>query len=125
MITSIELQKALYSKLSGKYSVYDALPNDGAMPYILIGEEILQDRKTKTENRSEHVITFHCWSNKTSSLECMTMMDEVRNIDESLVVNGHKVERVRLDNSQLTKTLEGDSMYRHGVIYLSFTLEKK
>lgn len=124
MVASVELQKAIYSKLStGDYPVYDALPLNTPMPYIVIGEEQLLMSDTKTENRTNHIVTIHTWSNKQSSMEIKTMNDYVvKSINDTLAVQGYEIDLVTLSFLQTLKQIEQDSYIYHGVIQITITL---
>lgn len=126
VIASIELQKAIYSKLSEQYSVFDALPLDAPMPYIVIGEEQLLNNDTKTEGRTKHIVTIHTWSNKQSSAEIKTMNNYVvKSINENLMVNGFIVDIATLDMTTTIKMLEQNSYVYHGVSQISITLTER
>lgn len=124
MVASIELQKAIFSKLkTGIYPVYDALPLNTAMPYLVIGEESLLQNSTKTEKRTNHIVTIHSWSNKQGSMEIKTMNDFVINsIDDTLKVAGYTVDLVTLQFNQTIKQVEQDTYIYHGVTQINLTL---
>lgn len=122
MGATVELQKAVYSTLSTSvYKVFDSLPSKQAMPFIVIGEDTLLFADTKTEGRSRHVLTIHCWSDKTSSLEVRGMNDFVmQSLFQLEKVNGYHVDFVELELAQVFKS---EDKY-HGVISIAITLTK-
>ena len=123
MVASIELQKAVYSVLSQSHNVYEAVPSGASMPYIVIGEEVLTDGKTKTEGKTKHLLTLHTWSDSQSSGENKTLMDFVRkSIDYGLPVSGYVVDFVRLEMTQSFKEAVQDKYIFHGVVQIEITL---
>lgn len=128
MNPSIELQKAVYQKLSqGPYTVIDIGTTNStpAFPYILIGEEIMIDVGTKTERRTSHLMTIHCWSKYQGSKETKEMIDFVwRSLKDGLEVDGFSVDYIRLSLSQVMqdKDIVDDVQVNHGVVQIEFDL---
>lgn len=128
MAASIELQKAIFQKLSGgPYPVYDAVPTDSTMPYIQIGEEVLNDNSTKTDKRTKHLVTIHCWSNYQGTKQAKEMndfvVDTLTQYDYNLV--GYKVDMIQLELVQVIKDPDTSNLIHHGVVQIAFTLIKE
>jgi len=63
------IQPAIYSKLSGDgvlmgmvSGIYDAIPQNAAMPYVIIGDGITQELAQVVSLVSECVFDIHVWS---------------------------------------------------------------
>jgi Protein of unknown function (DUF3168) len=125
MNPSIELQKAIYNKLSqGVYPVYDYLPASPSYPHIVIGEEAMIDASTKTHERTSHMVTIHCWSNYRGSREIKEINRFVVEslTEETLILTGFTVDIVQIDRTQVLKELDEGNLIFHGVIQLVFNL---
>ncbi|MGH0775291.1 DUF3168 domain-containing protein [Bacillus mobilis] len=124
-IASIELQKAVFSALNNKpYPVYDAVPAQSPMPHITIGEEVLLRDSTKTEKRTQHSITIHCWSKENGTKQVKEMMDKtlVTLLDQPISVQGFYCAYKELTLSQTIKEIDGTAVIQHGVIQITFKL---
>jgi Protein of unknown function (DUF3168) len=122
---SIELQKAIYTKLSqGIYPVYDYLPASPEYPHVVIGEEAMIDASTKTHDRTSHMVTIHCWSNYRGSREIKEINRFVVEslTEETLILTGFTVDIVQIDRTQVLKELDEGNLIFHGVIQLVFNL---
>jgi hypothetical protein len=122
-IASVELQKAIYTALkSGSYSVYEVVPPNTTMPYIVIGEEILTHNNTKTEIRTVHNITIHTWSKGSSSAESKAMNDFViKKLLAGFVVSGFYLDRISLEMMTTFKEINTDTIF-HGVNQFEITI---
>lgn len=122
-IASVELQKAIYTALkSGSYSVYEVVPPNTTMPYIVIGEETLTHNNTKMEIRTVHNITIHTWSKGSSSNESKSMNDfVVKKLLAGFAVSGFYLDRITLEMMTTIKELDTDTIF-HGVIQFEITI---
>lgn len=128
MNPSIELQKAIFTKLSqGIYPVYDYLPANPEYPHIAIGEEAMVDASTKTHERTSHMVTLHCWSKYRGSKEIKEMNNfVVDSLTESdLPMTGFTLDIVQIDMVQVFKELDEGNLIFHGVVQLNFNLTEE
>jgi Protein of unknown function (DUF3168) len=84
---SLALQRGLFEKLSADLplmakitGVFDWAPDNQALPYVQLGEDIASDWSTKTFTGSEHRLTLHVWSFATGRLEGKRLMADVMRI---------------------------------------------
>jgi hypothetical protein len=122
-IASVELQKAIYTALkTGSYPVYEVVPPNTTMPYIVIGEEILTHNNTKTEIRTVHNITIHTWSKGSSSNESKSINDFViKKLLAGFTVTGFYLDKISLEMMTTYKELDVDTIF-HGVIQFEITI---
>jgi Protein of unknown function (DUF3168) len=124
-IASIELQKAVYSSLKTlSYPVYDALPKNQPMPYLLIGEEILIRDDTKSSKISEHDLTIHAFSKAKGTKEVKEMTAHVidRLVDTKMSVSGFDAVMQKLLRTVNLKEVNDLGVIHHAVIQIKFTL---
>ena len=121
---SWELQKAIFTKLSGNVDgldgvnipVYDDVPQQSNYPYVQIGEETSANNGTKTLDGIEHTLTMHIWSQYRGRREIKTIMKSVYDLlhNTAISVSGASLVNVRQEFS--TTLSENDGITRHGVI---------
>jgi hypothetical protein len=126
-ISSIELQKSVFSALSkGSYTVYEIVPPNTDMPYITIGDEILTHSKTKTDVSNVHNITIHTWFKGNSSATSKVMNDfAISTVLDGFVVNGFDVDKATLEMLTTLKESATDGTIFHGVIQFEIILTVK
>ena len=121
---SWELQKAIFTTLSGSVRgmdavnvpVFDDVPEGTEYPYVVIGEETAANNGTKTLDGIEHTLTIHAWSRYRGRREIKEIMQSVyenlHNTDIS--VSGASLVNIRQEfNTTLAET---DGITRHGVM---------
>ena len=121
---SWELQKAIYSALSGSVtgidgasvSVYDDVPEGTAYPYVVIGEETSANDGTKDIDAVEYTLTLHVWSQYRGRREIKEIMQSVYDLlhDAAITVAGASLANIRQEFS--TTLMENDGITRHGVM---------
>lgn len=126
LIPSVELQKAIYSKLSTAYKVVQIKSANPSFPFIEIGNEVLLDDNTKTEKRTVHNVTIHTYSKSTSSIESKTLNHFVKeSILGQLEINGFYVDKAK--SKMVTTLTEEDvnSVIWHGVLQFELSISQK
>jgi hypothetical protein len=122
----LALQKALYDRLSQTLScsVYDAVPQGAAMPYVTIGEDTAIDWSTKLENGQEVTHTLHIWSGYDGAMEVKQITDTVIQAvtSQPLVLEGFYMVVATLDMTEVIRDPDG---YRHAVIRFRFKIQEK
>lgn len=122
---SIGLQKAIYSKLDRTgYKVFEIVPSNEKFPYIQIGEEILTDYNTKTDNLTVHNLTVHTWSKGNSSTESKQMNQLVKDtLLGELTVSGFGIVMSTLEMmTTLKEETNDDSIIFHGVLQVRYLI---
>lgn len=118
------LQQAIYSALTGASAVtalvstriYDHIPQDSVLPYLVIGDATTLPADTKTTDGAEHTVTIHAWDDvHRGSKTIKQIMDAVVGaLDHvTLTVTGFTFVQSNLEFSN-TFT-DADGLTRHGV----------
>lgn len=103
---AIELQKAVFSALSGDAaltaalrgsSIYDHAPASVAFPYITFGRTSVHDWSTGTEEGGEHIFTIHVWSKEKGKAQVLEIMALARAAlhDTGLALDTHRLVNLR------------------------------
>lgn len=125
MSAAIELQKAVFSALTGDAAlvaalggprVHDLAPTNAPFPYVTFGRTTVQDWDTGTESGSEHLFTLHVWSKARGKREALAIMEMIRARlhDASLALTGHRLINLRLDFQEAR--FNDDLAVHHGII---------
>lgn len=115
--------KALVYKDTKFKGVYDAVPNDAPLPYIVIGEPNESDFDIKLKETIETSLTIHTWSDKAGKTESYKLLQAVSDaLSAFLVVAGYEVEYVKKVRTNVFNDIDG--VLRHGVLTLEYTLTK-
>jgi hypothetical protein len=129
-IPSLELQKAIYSTLSGSiYKVYEVTPlGSFTSPYISLGEETITTTDTKTDFRYISNYTIHTWSKGASSSPHKALNNFVidRILRTPLNVNGFLVQFVSLEMLTTKKEIDETQSQTifHGILQFEITLQE-
>lgn len=134
-----ELQAALYMRLVADLApvpVFDYLPQNQPMPYVVIGESWDTDYSTKMAYGIEVMQRIHVWTGSAAATEskgwkqCNELMNTVilALVDQSRWItptNWHVID-VQLDQTIRINETEPDAQedVRHGVVSLRFRLDQ-
>ena len=125
-IHSWNLQKAIYSRLSGGSitdendqaitGVFDDVPEGTAYPYVVIGEETATNIGTKDKDMHEYTQTIHVWSQYRGMRDVKEIMEQIYTLlnDYSITVSGASA--ITLRHEFQTVLLEDDGITRHGIM---------
>lgn len=121
---TLALQGALHALLSSSLTVYDAVPQNAAFPYVTIGDDTMTDWSAKGEGKAEVTATVHTWSRYNGRKECKEMMDAVLQAVTGAAwsLDGFHVVTCGLEFSQVLE--EADGITRHGVQRFRFRIEE-
>ena len=120
--SSWELQKAIYSALTGDSAlmamitgVHDHVPQDTAFPYVTIGESTAVDWRTVGHDGMETTLVFHVWSRERGHREVKQILAELHRIlhRANLTVPGHVLGFLRYGFSQTSQDPDGATY--HGI----------
>lgn len=124
MSYSFEVQKAVYSALTGHAAltnivtssgIVDEVCQDLSMPYVVIGDDTVTDWSTFGENGFNVLITIHSWSKKKGRKQikeiqkaCFDALNR-----QTLTVTGYQFVNCQFLSEQ--SFLDSDGTTRHGV----------
>ena len=117
------LQEALYSRLNGDSTlgnlvsgVYDAVPDDTAMPICVIGPSTSTDDATKTLDARDYIFNVDVWSDYRGMKETKNIVKQVYSLlhEYALSVSGASLVILRCEFT--TEVLEDNGVTRHGVM---------
>lgn len=127
------LQAALFSRLSnyapltaaiGAGNVFDFVPESAQPPYVVIGDDTLNDWDTKSKNGWEATVTVHAWSfEQAGRKEVKTILGHVHDAlhqqQANIAVTGFSLVQIRREFQQTFQETgpaagQGDR-YWHGV----------
>ncbi len=129
---SWELQKALYQRLTsdveltarlGGARIYDDVPRGAALPYVTIGESVIRDWSTGTEDGHEHLITISVWSRANGAREVHALVSEIEGIldNAALTIDGARLVNMRHEFSEVRR--EADAETTRGLVRLRAVTE--
>lgn len=137
MSFEVVIQKAIYEKLAAsaeliakKIPVYDDVPqpeDSGKLcnfPYVVVGDDTLNQWDTDTEYGADAVITIHTWSRYTGKKEIKELQGYVYNAlhNAELVIPGYVSVVCAFQDSK--SFLDADGKTRHGVQTFTMLIEK-
>lgn len=121
----LELQRSVFAALSasgtvtallGGAHVYDDVPAATQYPYVTIGESLVRDWSTGSEDGDEHILTVHVWSRAAGRKQTHEIMSALREVlhDAALSVAGHRLVNLRHEFSDARREPDGETY--HGVV---------
>lgn len=117
------LQTAIFTALSGDANVksvlgdpprlYDEVPRNAAMPYLVIGDGKESDWSTSTDTGTEHALVLHVWSRARGRKESKTVTATVRAAldDAALALTGHKLIGIKHQSSEFLRQTDGQTYH--------------
>jgi hypothetical protein len=120
---SFPLQEALYSRLNGDSTlgalitgVFDAVPDDTALPFVVIGPTSTSDDGSKTLDARDYIFNVDVWSDYRGMKETKNISQRVYTLlhEHDLSVSGANLIDLRCEFS--SEVLENDGVTRHGVM---------
>lgn len=119
-----ELQRAIYTKLSGDGAtlsalggarIYDDVPPRTEFPFMTFGQSTERDWSTGSDDGSEHVVTLHVWSRGHGRKETERVMAAARAAlhDQNLNLTGHRLINLRHEFSEARRDSDGETF--HGI----------
>jgi hypothetical protein len=104
--------------LLGGEKIYDEPPRDAALPYVTLGEDVVADGSTATEQGDEHALTFHVWSRQGGHREAHLIAGAVLEAlsEAALTLDGHHLANLRFIVADVRR--EADGRTYHGIVRL-------
>jgi hypothetical protein len=124
-VASWALQRSLYQALAnslelvsllGGVRVYDDAPQSAPYPFITLGQSVIRDWSTGTEDGAEHSLTLHVWSRAGGKKQMQEIIEAIRAAlhDKPLVLQDHYLVNLRHEFSEARLDPDGDTF--HGVV---------
>ena len=104
--------------LLGGEKIYDEPPRDAALPYVTLGEDVIADGSTATEEGEEHALTLHVWSRAGGHREAHVIAGALLEAlaDAPLSLDGHHLANLRFIVADVRR--EADGRTYHGIVRL-------
>jgi hypothetical protein len=124
-VASWALQRSIYQALSnasaltallGGARIYDDAPQGAAYPFITLGQSVIRDWSTGTEDGSEHNLTLHVWSRSGGKQEAYAIIEAIKAVlhDQPLMLEDHYLINLRHEFSEARLDPDGDTF--HGIV---------
>ena len=130
MSFGLVIQQAIYTKLSNDaplsavVSIYDNAPQDGAFPYVTIGEDVLIEWDTDTELGVVGSITLHTWSRERGRKETKTIQGLIYDALHRTTLTSSGYKFVTIDQQEVSTNIDPDGLTRHGIQEFKVILER-
>ncbi len=119
------LQRGVYQTLAADVSliallggprIYDKPPQAAAFPYLSIGQSVVQDWSTGTEDGAEHLLTLHVWSRANGKKQVFELMAAIETAlhDRAIALGDHHLVNLRHEFSDARLDVDGETM--HGIV---------
>ena len=117
------LQQAIFAELSASTDlqaligdplrIYDAVPREAAFPYVVVGDDQVNDWSTATEGGSEHLLAIHVWSRNGGCKEAKLIADVVREgLDgASLALTGQTLIDILYQGEETVRETDGETFH--------------
>jgi hypothetical protein len=119
---ALSVQKALFTLLSNGLTVpvYDAVPDNSAFPYVVLGEDTESEFGGKNLTGSELTHTLHIWSRYRGFTEAKSIMDSIVRLVTAIPLDlsawGFYPVIAQVDMAEVWS--EEDGVTRHGAVRL-------
>jgi hypothetical protein len=127
MTSALSLRAAIHGALKtdvplaallGGAKIYDEPPREAELPYVTLGEDIITDGSTSTEEGDEHTLTLHVWSRQGGHREAHLIAGAVLEAlsEVPLGLDGHHLANLRFIAADVRRQADGRTY--HGIIRL-------
>jgi len=124
-VASWALQRGVYRALAGSLDlttllggvrVYDDAPQAAPYPFITLGQSVIRDWSTGTEDGAEHNLTLHVWSRSGGKKQVLEIIEAIKAVlhDQPLLLPDHHLVNLRHELSEARLDLDGDTF--HGIV---------
>ena len=124
-VASWSLQRGVYQALAGSVDlttllggvrVYDDAPQAAPYPFITLGQSVVRDWSTGTEDGAEHDLTLHVWSRSGGKKQVHQIIEAIRAVlhDQPLTLADHHLVNLRHELSEARLDPDGDTF--HGIV---------
>ena len=83
------LQRSVYQALAGSSDlttllgatrIYDDAPQAASYPFVTLGQSVIRDWSTGTEDGAEHNLTLHVWSRTGSKKQVHRIIEAIKDV---------------------------------------------
>lgn len=124
-VASWALQRGVYQALAGSLDlttllagvrIYDYAPQSAPYPFITLGQSVIRDWSTGTEDGAEHNLTLHVWSRTGGKKQVLEIIEAIKDVlhDQPLALPDHHLVNLRHEFSEARLDPDGDTF--HGVV---------
>jgi hypothetical protein len=124
-VASWALQRGIYQALAGSSDltamlggarIYDDAPQGAAFPFITLGQSVVRDWSTGTEDGAEHDLTLHVWSRAGGKKQVHDIIEAIKSTlhDQPLALVDHDLVNLRHEFSEARPDPDGDTY--HGIV---------
>jgi hypothetical protein len=124
-VASWALQRGIYQALAGSLDlttlldgvrVYDYAPQSAPYPFIALGQSVVRDWSTGTEDGSKHDLTLHVWSRTGGKKQVHEIIEVIKAVlhDQPLRLPDHHLVNLRHEFSEVR--LDPDGHTFHGIV---------
>ena len=124
-VASWALQRGVYQALAGSLElttllggvrVYDDAPQAAPYPFITLGQSVIRDWSTGTEDGAEHNLTLHVWSRSGGKKQALEIIEAIKAVlhDQPLALPDHHLVNLRHELSEARLDPDGDTF--HGIV---------
>jgi hypothetical protein len=124
-ITGWLLQRGIYQALAGSPDlgaliggtrIYGDPPQAASYPFITLGQSLLRDWSTGTEDGAEHLLTLHVWSRAGGKKQVHDIIEAIKSTlyDQPLALVDHDPVNLRHEFSEARPDPDGDTY--HGIV---------
>ena len=111
----LDIQKAVYDRISPLYKTFDSVPDGQQTPYVTLGEDVTVEWGTKTNPGTSVIVTLHFWSQYKGMKETKTMIDQVvQALSTPLQITGYELGTTSIELIHVMK--DPDGITRHGIV---------
>ena len=124
-VASWALQRGVYQALAGSLNlttllggvrVYDHAPQAAPYPFITLGQSVVRDWSTGTEDGAEHDLTLHVWSRSGGKKQVQEIIEAIKSVlhDQPLALPDHHLVNLRYELAEARLDPDGDTF--HGIV---------
>jgi len=128
-VASWALQRGVYQALAGSSDlttllggarIYDDAPQAAPYPFVTLGQSVIRDWSTGTEDGAEHSLTLHVWSRSGGKKQVHEIIEAIKAVlhDQPLMVADRHLINLRLNlRHELSEArLDPDGDTFHGIV---------
>ncbi len=123
--TGWSLRRGIYQALAGSPDlgaliggtrIYGDPAQAASYPFITLGQSLLRDWSTGTEDGAEHLLTLHVWSRAGGKKQVHDIIEAIKSTlrDQPLALVDHDLVNLRHEFSEARPDPDGDTY--HGIV---------